>query len=227
MGKKLSSAGRYQQPHRYASPDVPLSAIRRFARQIAVKFQPEKIILFGSYAYGTPHQESDVDLMVIMPARNVIDQALRIDLALEAPFSVDLHVRTPKQIERGLREGDCDWFLREVMEKGKVLYEAPHGPVGAQSRGGLRSRPSARRRNATASRRRVLPLPTDSREVPQSTPARARGRRAKDPRSQRSCSRSSSRTANARSKLLPAVFKDGIDVVTLTNLPVHDRRTER
>src|ERR1700730_10643505 len=123
MAKKPPPPVRYRQPYRYASPDIPLSAIRRFARQIAERFRPEKIILFGSYAYGTPHEESDVDLMVIMPARNVVDQALRIDLALEQPFSLDLHVRTPKQIERGLREGDCDWFLREVMEKGKILYE--------------------------------------------------------------------------------------------------------
>ena len=72
-----------------------MRAIRRFARRIAEKFQPEKIILFGSYAYGTPHNESDVDLLVIMPCRNTIDQAVRIDCALEAPFSLDLIVRTP------------------------------------------------------------------------------------------------------------------------------------
>src|SRR5947209_20303639 len=132
MAKKQPTPGRYRQPYRYASPDIPLSAIRRFARQIAERFHPEKIILFGSYAYGTPHEESDVDLMVIMPARNVIDQALRIDLALERPFSVDLHVRTAKQIERRLKEDDRDWFLHEIVTKGKVLYEAPRGGVGAQ-----------------------------------------------------------------------------------------------
>jgi predicted nucleotidyltransferase len=115
---------------------VPLSAIRQFVRRIAARFRPDKIILFGSYAYGTPHEESDVDLMVVMPARNAIDQDLRIDLAFDAPFSVDLHVRTPKQVERSLKEGECDWFLRKVMEKGKVLYEAPRSAVGAQGRRG-------------------------------------------------------------------------------------------
>ena len=45
-----------------------------FARQIAERFHPDKIILFGSYAYGQPHAESDVDLLVIMPTRNAIDQ---------------------------------------------------------------------------------------------------------------------------------------------------------
>jgi predicted nucleotidyltransferase len=89
--------------------------------------------LFGSYAYGRPHAESDVDLLVIIPTRDVVAASVRMGLALERPFSVDPHVRTPKQIERGLRKGD--WFPREIMEKGKTLYEPPHRTLGAQSRG--------------------------------------------------------------------------------------------
>jgi predicted nucleotidyltransferase len=73
MKKKSSGPIPYRQTYRYAAPAVPLSAIRRFVRRIAVRFRPDKIILFGSYAYGTPHEESDIDLMVVMPARNVID----------------------------------------------------------------------------------------------------------------------------------------------------------
>ncbi len=122
----------YVQPYRYRSPNIPLSAIRRFARRIARRFRPRKIILFGSYAYGKPHAESDVDLLVIMPTANVVDQAIRIDLAFERPFSVDLIVRTPKQIERGLKEDD--WFLREIIEQGKTLYEATDGDVDTQGR---------------------------------------------------------------------------------------------
>src|SRR5438874_3264843 len=99
MGKNAPAPARYVQPYRYASPNIPLSAIRRFARRIAERFHPEKIILFGSYAYGKPHKESDVDLLVIMPTRNAIDQAIRIDLAFERPFSLDVHVRTPYQIK--------------------------------------------------------------------------------------------------------------------------------
>jgi predicted nucleotidyltransferase len=112
-----------------------MSAIRRFARRIAERFHPEKVILFGSYAYGEPHAESDVDLMVIMPTRNAIDQAIRIDLAFEREFSLDVHVRTPYQIGQGLKDpDDRDWFLYEVMTKGKVLYEAPDGAVGEPRR---------------------------------------------------------------------------------------------
>jgi predicted nucleotidyltransferase len=176
MAKKSSAPAQYVQPYRYPSPNIPLSAIRRFASRIAEEFRPEKIILFGSYAYGRPHAESDVDLLVIMPTRNAIDQAIRIDLAFERPFSVDVHVRTPYQIQQGLKEGDCDWFLREVIEKGKVLYEAPDGSVGSLRRRGLASGKRSRRQNTSAAKRGLLPLPASSREVSQSPPPGTRRR---------------------------------------------------
>ncbi len=147
---------RYVQPYRYASPNVPVAAIRRFASRIAERFQPDKIILFGSYAYGKPHEESDVDLLVIMRTRNAIDQSIRITLAFEQLFSLDLIVRTPWQIEHGLK--DDNWFLREIVEKGKVLYEARDRQVGSQGRNGLGSGTQARGRNAACARRRVLSL---------------------------------------------------------------------
>jgi hypothetical protein len=74
-----------------------------------------------------------VDILVVMPTRNQIDQALRIILTLEAPFSLDLIVRTPKRLKRDWEDGD--WFLREVLAKGKVLHEKTDGSVGPQSRG--------------------------------------------------------------------------------------------
>src|ERR1700730_14757305 len=118
MTKKRTAPARYVQPYRYPSPNVPLAAIRHFARAIAERFRPEKIILFGSYAYGQPHAESDVDLLVIMPAYDVVNQSIRTCVAFEMwPFSIDLIVRTPEQIERGLKQSN--WFLREIMERGK------------------------------------------------------------------------------------------------------------
>jgi predicted nucleotidyltransferase len=181
MSKPPPAPARYRQPYRYASPDIPLSAIKRFVRQIAEEFHPDKIILFGSYAYGTPHEESDVDLLVIMPCRNEIDQALRIDLAFEPPFSVDLIVRTPYHMKQGLKEGDCDWFLREVTDKGKVLYEAPNRPVGAQSRGGLGHGNNARGPKTATPRRGVLPLPASGGKARQGPAARRGRRRPKSP----------------------------------------------
>jgi predicted nucleotidyltransferase len=176
MAKKRATPVPYVQPYRYPSPNVPLAAIRRFARRIAERFQPEKIILFGSYAYGRPHAESDVDLLVIMPASDVVNQATRICLAFERPFALDLIVRTPKQVERGVREDD--WFLREVTEKGKVLYEAADGSVGPQSGGGLGRGARARRQNPAPPRPRVLPLPASGREVPEGSQAVPEGRPA-------------------------------------------------
>ncbi|HEV3143023.1 MAG TPA: nucleotidyltransferase domain-containing protein [Gemmataceae bacterium] len=115
-----------------------MAAIRLFARQIAERFKPDKIILFGSYAYGTPHADSDVDLLVVMPAAREVTQAIRIRMALPAPFPLDLIVRTPERLARELE--DCDWFLREIIEKGKVLYDKKNRPMGSQGRGQLSTR---------------------------------------------------------------------------------------
>jgi predicted nucleotidyltransferase len=119
--------------YRYHSPDIPMSAIRRYAHQIAERFQPEKIILFGSYAYGQPHEWSDVDLLVVMPAYDEVNQSIRIMNTLKSPFSLDLIVRTPERLRRDWEDGD--WFLREVLAKGRVLYEKADGEVGAEGRG--------------------------------------------------------------------------------------------
>lgn len=89
-------------------------------------------MLFGSFAYGTPNADSDVDLLVVMQAANEINQSVRIRLALEAPFPLDLIVRTPERLRQRFLDGD--WFLREIMEKGKVLYEKRNGPVDAKGR---------------------------------------------------------------------------------------------
>jgi|SRR5579872_6695894 len=175
---KSQPTHRYVQPYRYTSPNIPQAAIRRFAHRIAEHFHPDKIILFGSYAYGKPHNESDVDLLVIMKTRNAIDQSIRISLAFERPFSFDLIVRTPWQIDRGLK--DDNWFLREIMEKGKVLYEARNRQVGAKSRSGLASGSQAGERKPAAARHRLLSLSASSRKVPQSSSTRKRTRGAKD-----------------------------------------------
>jgi predicted nucleotidyltransferase len=74
--------------------------IRTLVKQIGRLFRPEKVILFGSYAYGRPTQDSDVDLLVIMKTRlRPIEQAVSIRQAVDGPFPMDLMVRTPEQIE--------------------------------------------------------------------------------------------------------------------------------
>jgi predicted nucleotidyltransferase len=176
---KKPTTPRYVQPYRYASPNIPLTAIRRFARRIAERFQPDKIILFGSYAYGKPHEESDVDLLVIMQTKNVTDQSIRIKTAFNRLFLFDLIVRTPWQMERELK--DDNWFLREIIEKGKVLYEARNREVGSQGRTGLGSGAQARGRKTAPVRHRLLSLPAGSGKVPQGAFAGKRARGSKDP----------------------------------------------
>src|SRR5712691_13292213 len=103
---RTSTSTKKAVPRWYSGADVPMAAIRRFARHVAERFQPDKIILFGSYAYGTPHADSDVDILVVMPARNQLDQAFKIRLAVPAPFPLDLIVRIPKNLKWRLEEGD-------------------------------------------------------------------------------------------------------------------------
>ena len=102
---------------------VSRSAIKKFTDEVARRFKPEKIILFGSCAYGKPTADSDVDVLVVMPCqRRPLDQALRIRLAVRAGFPLDLIVRTPADIRRRLALGD--FFLREITEKGTLLHDA-------------------------------------------------------------------------------------------------------
>lgn len=133
----------------YRGADIPLRVIRRYVREVAETFQPDKIILFGSYAYGTPHADSDVDILVVMPARNELYQAVRISMAVEAPFPLDIIVRTPNKLAWRLKEGD--WFLREVVAQGKVLYAKPDRLVGSQGGERLPARRQTRSRSRTVS----------------------------------------------------------------------------
>jgi predicted nucleotidyltransferase len=99
--------------------------IETYAADVARAFKPLKIVLFGSYAHGSPGEDSDVDLMVVMPrdpsgVKNR-DRAIAIDSAIPASFPLDLLVRDPEDIRWRLEEGDC--FLHDVFSKGRVLYE--------------------------------------------------------------------------------------------------------
>jgi predicted nucleotidyltransferase len=105
---------------------IPMRAIRAVAKQIADKFRPDRIILFGSYAYGKPKPESDVDLLVIMETSlRSRQQRLEISRALSPrPFPMDVIIHTPQQVQERLAMGDL--FLREITTRGKVIYERPN-----------------------------------------------------------------------------------------------------
>ena len=107
---------------------ISLSAIQDVVDQISAKFQPDKIILFGSHAHGNPTPDSDVDLLVIMPLekdKKPIRQSIEILRNIDYHFSLDLIVRCPSELQRRIELGD--FFLMDAVEKGIVLYEC-HRP---------------------------------------------------------------------------------------------------
>lgn len=100
-----------------------MRAIRSLARQIVQRYNPEQIILFGSYAYGRPSPFSDVDLLVVMDTpKGELEASLEIANSLPPrKFHVDVVVRSREVLEKRKKLGD--WFLIDVTEKGKILYE--------------------------------------------------------------------------------------------------------
>jgi predicted nucleotidyltransferase len=102
---------------------IKLDDIRAIVHRIVKQFHPERVILFGSHAYGTAGPDSDVDLLVVMdtPLR-ARQQRLEISRAISPrPFAMDIIVRTPQQLEERIAMGD--FFLREAVTNGQVLYE--------------------------------------------------------------------------------------------------------
>ena len=105
---------------------IPQEAIDQVVEQIVEKFKPQKIILFGSYARGDPRPESDVDMLVVMnTSLKEVQQAIQICRQIDYRFGLDLIVHTPKYLAERMKMGD--WFLRDVVKEGKVLYEANNG----------------------------------------------------------------------------------------------------
>ena len=100
-----------------------LDDIQKVVEQIVRQFHPEKVILFGSYAYGEPTADSDVDLLVVMQTRdNTLHTAANIAAAIDHPFPLVIVVWRPRQLEESLaRKGG---FATEVTTRGETLYEA-------------------------------------------------------------------------------------------------------
>lgn len=93
-------------------------------KELAGKYKPEKIYLFGSFAWGRPNYDSDVDLLIIKKTKeNFFQRNLAIRKIIDGRMPVDILVRTPKEIKKRLELGD--FFYRDITEKGKCLYEKP------------------------------------------------------------------------------------------------------
>jgi predicted nucleotidyltransferase len=104
-------------------PATILAGIRNVTRQIVRQFHPQKVILFGSYAYGQPTEDSDVDLLVVMDTdESPLHAAAKIAAAVEHPFPLDIVVRTPVEFASAVHRRGV--FATEVATKGITLYEA-------------------------------------------------------------------------------------------------------
>jgi len=102
---------------------ISRKVINQLAAEIVTRFHPKKIILFGSYAYGTPTPESDVDVLVVMETKlTELEQASQICRAIPYRFGVDLLVYTPEHLAQRLQLGDP--FLTGVNKRGITLYES-------------------------------------------------------------------------------------------------------
>jgi len=102
---------------------VSMQDIQRYCNAIATAFKPQRIILFGSHAYGNPTPDSDVDVLVVMrkARRFWMQTTQKIHEKVTAGFPVDVLVRDPHFLRARLLEGDC--FLHEITTKGRVMYE--------------------------------------------------------------------------------------------------------
>lgn len=98
--------------------------LNNITHQIVAKFSPEKIILFGSYAWGTPGTDSDIDLFIVKKTkRSTRDVAREIDESLWGSFlPIDIIVYTPENAKKRLRMKD--FFINDIFSKGKILYSA-------------------------------------------------------------------------------------------------------
>ncbi len=102
-----------------------MAFIQHLGQQIGAQFHPEKVILFGSQAYEQPTPDSDIDLLVVMNYQGRhTTQAIKILTQLKSFAPVDLLVRTPAEVQERLALGDQ--FMREIIKRGKVIYENNH-----------------------------------------------------------------------------------------------------
>jgi uncharacterized protein len=103
---------------------IDIIQIHQITQQIIEAANPDKIILFGSYAYGEPTEESDLDVMVVLPftghwAYKAVEIRQKLPLY---DFSLDLLTRTAVQVSDRLAIGDP--FMQAIVEQGTVLYES-------------------------------------------------------------------------------------------------------
>ena len=98
--------------------------IKKVTEKIVKEYKPEKIILFGSHAWGKPHPDSDVDLFIVKNSKKRRfdrDYELRMKLFGYGFPPLDLLIYTPREVQKRLEIED--FFIQDIFSKGKILYE--------------------------------------------------------------------------------------------------------
>lgn len=96
--------------------------IAEISDKIVKEYQPEKIILFGSWAWGTPNQDSDVDLFIVKKTNDIRKTTREIDGYFFPRFlPMDIIVYTPSQLKKELDLEEP--FVSKITKRGKILFE--------------------------------------------------------------------------------------------------------
>jgi len=100
------------------------NALDHTLRVLVEEYQPQKVILFGSMASGETSEWSDIDLVIIKDTpKRFLDRLKEVALLCRATVGVDYLVYTPQEFEELASEESNLFVQREIMQKGKVLYE--------------------------------------------------------------------------------------------------------
>ena len=112
-------------PINYGNNHITKYAVNDLVTRIVTRFQPEKVILFGSIAKGSSTINSDVDLLIVMDTElSELQQAVEIRQFIRPEFALDIIVRRPDTVNQRLSWGDK--FLKEIINTGIVLHESTH-----------------------------------------------------------------------------------------------------
>ncbi len=95
--------------------------IKKLIEKIVEEYKPEKIYLFGSYAWGNPDKDSDVDIFIIKDTeKDRLKRQLEVRRLIKGRLPVDVLVYTPEEIEKRLKMRD--FFIEDILSKGKAVY---------------------------------------------------------------------------------------------------------
>ncbi len=84
------------------------------------KMKPQAIIVFGSYAWGKPHEDSDLDVLMIKKTEKKFTDRIRdVHMNIKTHLPVDVIVLTPKEAEKAPQESE---FFRQIISEGKIVY---------------------------------------------------------------------------------------------------------